>query len=41
MGVDANVVELRCPQYKGGINCPGRVSLNIVSARMEEILGYL
>ena len=28
IGVDANLVEVRCPQYKGSIYCPGRVSLN-------------
>ena len=37
-GVDANLVELRCPQYKGSANRPGRVSLNTVSARMEELI---
>ena len=41
IGVDANFVELRCPQYKGSINCPRRVSLNTVSARMEELIGHL
>ena len=39
--VDANLVELRCPQYTGSINCPGRVSLNTVSARMEGFIGEL
>ena len=34
-------VELRCPQYKGSANCPGRVSLNTVSARTEEFIGSL
>ena len=34
-------VALHCPQYKGSINCPGRVSLNTVSACMEEFVGYL
>ena len=38
IGVDANLVELRCPQFKGSTNCPGRVSLNTFSARMEEYL---
>ena len=37
----APFVELRCPQYKGSVNCPGRVSLNTVSAGMEESIGYL
>jgi len=41
IGVDACFVELRCPQYKGSIKCPGRVSLNTVSARMEEFFRYL
>ena len=41
VGVDANFVELRCPQYKGSIDCPGRVSLNTVSDRMEGVIGYL
>ena len=41
VGVDANLVELHCPQYKGSINCPRRVSLNTVSARTEEFVGYL
>ena len=41
IGVDANLIELRCPQYKGSTNCPGRDSLNTVSARMEEFIGYL
>ena len=41
LGVDVNLVELRCPQYKGSLNCPGRVSLNTVFARMEEFIGYL
>ena len=36
-GVDADFGELRCPQYKGSIYCPGRVSLNTVSTRMEDI----
>ena len=40
IGVDANFVELRCPQYKGSMNCPGRVSLNTVFAHMEEFVGY-
>ena len=40
-GVDANFVELRCPQYKGSINCPIGVSLNTVSAHMEELIGDL
>jgi len=25
LGVDVNLVELRCPHYEGSINCPGRV----------------
>ena len=41
VGVDVDLVELRCPQYKGSLNCPGRVSLNTVFARMEELIGYL
>ena len=41
IGMDANLVELRCAQYKGSTNCPGRDSLNTVSSRMEEFIGYL
>ena len=40
-GMDASFVELRRPRYKGSIHCPGRVSLNTVSARMEECIEYL
>ena len=36
-----NFVESRCPQYKGSTNCPRRVSLNTVSARMEGFIGSL
>ena len=39
--VDADFVELRCTQHKGSNTPPGRVSLNKVSARMEEFRGYL
>ena len=41
IGVDVNLVKFRSPQYKGSTRCPGRVSLNTVSARMEEFIGYL
>ena len=40
-GVDAHFVELRCPQHKGSIHCHVRVSLDTVSARTEECIGYL
>ena len=36
-----NLVESPCAQYKGSINSPGRVSLDTVSARMEEFVGYI
>ena len=38
-GVDAKFVKSLCPQYKG-TNCPGRASLNTVSAGNEEFIGF-